>query len=62
MRKLILATAAVFILGAPLATLAQAEEVIIKKDDSDRRVIKREVDRPMVREPEVEKKVIIKRD
>jgi Ni/Co efflux regulator RcnB len=66
MRKFILMTAAALLVGLPLATAVKAEETTVIKRDRpavDRTtVIKRDVDRPVVAPPLVEKKVIIHRD
>ena len=66
MRKIILATAAVLIMSAPLAAPVRAEDTtVIKKDDGfgdSKTVIEKHDDRTIVREPTEEKKVIIHHD
>jgi hypothetical protein len=65
MRKLILATVAAVIVGAPLASAVKAEDTtVIRKDEPDRdtTVIKKKEDVNVLPVPHREEKTIIKKD
>ena len=64
MRKLILATVAVGLLAAPLATAVRAEDTtVIKKNDGDKTVIKKHDEPAVLPVPHTEEyKTIIKKD
>ncbi len=64
MRKLILASMAAIIVGAPVASLANAEETtVIKHDGGDKTVVRKEQQLNILPAPHVEdKKTVIKKD
>jgi hypothetical protein len=68
MRKLILATVAGILLTAPMAAAVQAQDTTIIKKDNDfgdrTTIIKKhdDADRTIIREPDADKKVIIRKD
>ena len=65
MRKLILATVAAVIVGAPLASAVKAEDTtVIRKDEPerDKTVIKKKEDVNVLPVPHREEKTIIKKD
>jgi 5,10-methylene-tetrahydrofolate dehydrogenase/methenyl tetrahydrofolate cyclohydrolase len=65
MRKLILATVAAVIVGAPLASAVKAEDTTVtRKDEPDRdtTVIKKKEDVNVLPVPHREEKTIIKKD
>jgi Ni/Co efflux regulator RcnB len=68
MRKLILATVAAILVTAPMTASVRAEDTTVIKKDNDlgdrTTIIKKhdDADRTIVRQPDVDKKVIIHKD